>query len=313
MRRIAIIFLALTLGIAGFAQSMRSVKGITTNEAGIVVPNVTLKVDGVSTEFHSGRTGQFEISIPLNSKTMTAYADGFAVTKVDISGQFVIVRLIPGDKASVASTAVPQTVASSTVHSFATDSQGYAPLETESYSSRSKLYKKGFYNAIDISYSYSFNGGRAIYTNLGERSYAALHPVQLSYSLGYKFSPQYTLYAGAGFMYNIMGLEKYDTVEKDIYRDFTSRTWDVPVFLGLTITFGGGLVRPLLLLQGGVYVMALVPDFELGFGMTVECGSRGAFNLIFTARNVEWPHLSVSQFNGYPITIAPSVKLGFSF
>lgn len=319
MRRIAILFLALTLSIVCIGQkSMRNIKGITVNEGGVTVPNVTLKVDGVSTEFHSGRTGQFEFSVPISCKTLTAFANGYAATKVDVSGQFVIVRMIPEGKAPaanevVAPAVVHQTVASSVTSSATDESAYYAPLDTETYSSRSKLYKKGFYNAIDISYSYSFNGGRAIYTNLGERSYAALHPVQLSYSLGYKFSPQYTLYAGAGFMYNIMGLEKYDTVEKDIYRDFTSRTWDVPVFLGLTITFGGGLVRPLLLLQGGVYVMALVPDFELGFGMTVECGSRGAFNLIFTARNVEWPHLSVSQFNGYPITIAPSVKLGFSF
>lgn len=308
MRRVLIFLFALTLSLACIAQrSTRSIKGITVNEDGIMVPNVTLKVDGVSTEFHSGRTGQFEITVPLGGKNMmTAYADGYAVTRVDISGQFVIVHLNPQGRASETDVVVATTPA--------TTPASDALLDTEAPSTKKVThYKKGFYNAVDISYSYSFNQGRAIYTNLGEHAYNSLHPIQVSYSLGYKFSPMYIVYAGIGFMYNTAGVEKHDTIEKNIYGDFKPRSWDLPVYVGAIFSFGERMVRPFVLLQGGLYPMALVPDFELGIGMSVVCGRRNAVNLVLTARNVEWPHLSVNQFKGYPVTIAPSVKLGFSF
>lgn len=309
MRRIAILFLTLTLSIACIAQSMRSIKGITVDEGGVAVPNVMLKVEGVSTEFHSDRTGQFEISVPVDSKTMTAFANGYAATGVNIAGQFVIVRLNPEGRASESNYAIAATAG---VYQTPVSD---VPRDTEAPQSgkKSKQYNKGFYNAIDISYSYSFSQGRAIYTNIGERAYTTLHPMQISYSIGYKLSQQYIVYAGIGFMYNIAGVEKYDTIDKDIYGDFKPRAWDLPVYLGATFSFGDGPVRPLVLLRGGLYVMALVPDFELGVGMSVDCGGRNAFSLALTARNVEWPHLSVTQFKGYPVTIAPSVKLGFSF
>ncbi len=95
----------MTLSLVCDARSMRTVKGITANENGVMVPNVVLKVDGVSAEFNSGRTGQFEISIPLESKTMTAFAEGYSATEVNISGQFVIVRLASEGKVSATNAA----------------------------------------------------------------------------------------------------------------------------------------------------------------------------------------------------------------
>ncbi|MCQ2184954.1 MAG: carboxypeptidase-like regulatory domain-containing protein [Bacteroidales bacterium] len=332
MRKLIIAVITIILPVVASAQNVRSVRGVVVDAGGRALPAVTLKVDGCQDEFKTDRLGRFEIQVPYDSRYITASLGGYVSSTSDLSGSFVIVRIQPVASSSqsvqvAVSTATATTVVTMPVSSGTQMGVSEVPEASGEQVSRqepvqdgvlgvrkqSKYLEKGFYNSFDLSYSWSFNQGCVTHSNIGVRYYTTLHPVEIAYNLGYKFSDFFTLYAGAGFSYNLRYVDWCDTVESSLYPDFKSQPWDIPVHLGMRFSFCYGAVRPFLMLQGGMYVMNVVPDFEAGAGVSFLTGRRSGFNLVISGRNVVWPHFSAFVYKGFPLTIAPTVKIGYNF
>lgn len=124
----------------------------------------------------------------------------------------------------------------------------------------------------------------------------------------------FTLTAGAGFLYNLVSLEREgDTIESGLYGDATPRRYDVPVFINFRCHFTRAKVQPYLGLSGGVYALSLAPLIDLGVGISVHLGGDAALNLALSARNTPWPQYSSAAFHGYPVRIVPAFTAGITF
>lgn len=74
-----LITLLLLLGGGSLAaQELRTVRGMVAAPDGQVIPNATLKADGIDTSFKANRVGQFEIKIPFSCQKLTVYVDGYS-------------------------------------------------------------------------------------------------------------------------------------------------------------------------------------------------------------------------------------------
>lgn len=173
--------------------------------------------------------------------------------------------------------------------------------------------KPGFAFAIDLSYLYDFGKGTVTLTNLGEQAYGALHPLEATVSLGYRFNNTFTLFAGSGFLYDLYFPFDRDSIDGDVYKGVTIRRFDVPVFAGLKASFCKGTVRPFVLAQAGIYALSVTPCFEAGAGVGFRVNGTHSINLFIGAKNALCPSFTPEKFNGYPFRIAPSVKVGYSF
>ena len=196
--------------------------------------------------------------------------------------------------------------------------QAKAQKKAEKQAKKQAKAKKGTNGSlaqqIDFSYAWQPYEGRIVYTNSGGRNYAALHPLQLTYAIGWRFNAMFSLTAGAGFLYNLVSLErKGDFPDTELYGDAKPRSYDVPAFLNFRCHFTDTPVRPYVTLSGGIYALSLAPLMDLGLGVSFRLGGAAALNLAVSARNTPWPLYDESGFYGYPIRIVPAVTAGISF
>lgn len=324
MRRfvLAIILSVMFLPLRG--QNLRTVRGLVADESGFPVSGAVLKVGGFDGEFSSDRMGRFEFKVPLSCTTMTAYKDGYPTAKAEINGTYVLVRLSKNVPAAQTVTKpVQQTPAVVEKPEETAVSEVPAATKPEQKPQEERKAREhkpkgisddaGFACSFDVSYLYSFRTGVITHTNIGERKYGALHPLELSCSMGYRFNKTFTLFAGAGFMYNLLSPDLKDSIDEATYPDVRLRRFDVPVHIGLKASFCKGIVRPFVLAQGGIYALSLAPYAEVGLGVGFRTGGTTAVNLLLSARSNPWPYFTADSFNGYPFDVAPAVKLGFSF
>lgn len=312
MKRYLIAAVLLLLLLPLSAQNLRTVKGLVSNESGHPVAGAVLTVDGAEGQFLSDRMGRFEFKVPFSCTKLVANKDGYPTATVDIQSSYTLVRLtpaVPVESATALPAVKPEAAASSPDTSRNEEAEA-APKPVRA----GKLDKAGFHCSFDLSYLYSFSHGTITHTNIGEQSYGALHPLELSCSLGYRFNRTFTLFAGAGFLFNLLDPSEKDSIDYKTYGDRSSlRRWDIPVFIGLKTSFTDAGVRPYILVQGGIHAMSVAPLAELGVGISVLTGGSTSLNLLLSARTADWPKYSATAFRGYPFTVAPSVKLGFSF
>lgn len=181
--------------------------------------------------------------------------------------------------------------------------------------SKSRYKERGLMHSFDFSYAYQFYSGQIVYVNSGIRNYSSLHPLQLTYSIGWRFNRMFSVSGGIGFLYNTVSLERNgDRIETELYGDKTPRRFDIPVFVSGRCHFGNGLVLPYLTLSSGIYAMSLAPLLDIGVGASFRLGGSLALNLAVSARNTPWPRYTRSGFEGYPFyRIVPAVTLGVSF
>lgn len=174
--------------------------------------------------------------------------------------------------------------------------------------------ESGLAHSFDFSYAYQLYGGQIVYTDSGVRKYSNLHPLQATYSIGWRFNRMFTLMAGAGFLYNLTSLEREgDMVEAGLYGGKTPLRFDVPVFVNFRCHFTRAKIRPYISLSGGVYALSLAPLADLGAGVSFHLGGTAALNLALSARNTPWPLYSSAAFHGYPVRIVPAVTAGITF
>ncbi|MBQ9597613.1 MAG: hypothetical protein IJR34_05135 [Bacteroidales bacterium] len=349
-----ITFVLLLCGGSLAAQDMRTVRGMVAAPDGHAIPNATLKADGVDTPFKANRVGQFEIKVPFSCQKLTAYVDGYSPLTLDISGNFLLFNMKPDAPAeSVAPVAAGSAAAGAAqAEAVATaqeqaekealarakaerearekaeaeakaKAQAKAKAEQEAKAKQSaqaqagtqRFKERGLMHSFDFSYAYQFYSGQIVYVNSGIRNYSSLHPLQLTYSIGWRFSRMFSVSGGIGFLYNTVSLERNgDHIETELYGDKTPRRFDIPVFVNGRCHFGNGLVLPYLTLSGGIYAMSLAPLLDIGIGASFRLGGPLALNLAVSARNTPWPRYTRSGFEGYPFyRIVPAVTLGVSF
>lgn len=318
-RQVLVILLSLIL-LPLQAQSLRTVKGLVADESGFAVAGAVLKVNGYDGTFTSDRMGRFEFKAPFSSTTITAYKDGYPATKVEINGTYVLVRLL---KSLPVEHPVTEKVAPEPVETKPAETRPEPSQPDKSKPEKTKQEKApatgrfsdkpGFSFAIDLSYAYNFRYSTVTCTNIGEQLYGTFHPLELTAGFGYRFNSNFTLLAGGGFMYNLVTPDMMDPVDEATYPDVKVRKWDIPAYLALKVSFCKGAVRPLILAQGGIYAMSLAPYAELGAGMAVRTGGTTAVNIIVSAKNNPWQYFTPTSYEGYPFSISPSVKVGFSF
>lgn len=297
MKRYLIAAVLLLILIPLSAQNLRTVKGLVSNESGHPVAGAVLTVDGVEGQFLSDGMGRFEFKVPFSCTKLVANKDGYPTVKVDIQSSYTLVRFTPAVQAE-SEPVIPDV------------KQNADPKPVKACG----LDKAGFHCSFDLSYLYSFSYGAITHTNIGEQSYGALHPLELSCSLGYRFNRTFTLFAGAGFLFNMLDPSAKDGIDPETYgKQSKFRRWDIPVFIGLKTSFTDAGVRPYILVQGGIHAMSVAPLAELGVGISVLTGGSTSLNLLLSARTADWPEYAPAGFRGYPFTVAPSVKLGFSF
>ena len=63
-----------------------------------------------------------------------------------------------------------------------------------------KYRNKGLVHSIELSYGYQLGSGNVIYKNLGYREYGSFHPVEATYTIGYRFCNWVSVGVGAGFI-----------------------------------------------------------------------------------------------------------------
>ena len=181
--------------------------------------------------------------------------------------------------------------------------------------SKSRYKESGLTHSVDFSYAYQPYSGQIVYVNSGIRNYSSLHPLQLTYSIGWRFNRMFSASGGVGFLFNCVSLErKGDRIETELYGDKLPRRFDIPIFVNGRCHFGNGLVLPYITLSGGIYALSLAPLLDIGVGASFRLGGSLALNLAVSARNTPWPQYTRSGFEGYPFyRIVPAVTLGVSF
>lgn len=358
------LFFCLILLLSGSArlnaQDLRTVRGLVSDENGQYIGGATLKADGVDTPFKTNRVGQFEIKIPFSSKTLTVYVDGYAPMTMDATASFVLFQMKPQSQGDAArDAALQESLAAAAAAKASKEAQAEAERQAREQAekqareqaekqAREKAEKQArekqtkekepsrkpaqkargsLANQFDFSYAYQFSSARIIYENSGGRNYSALHPLQLTYAIGWRFNDNFTLTAGAGFLYNLVSLErKGDIPDPSLYSDCKLQRYDVPVFLNFRCHFTQASIQPYLTLSGGIYALSFIGALErklpvtqmpllmdLGVGVSFHLTGNLALNLAFSARNTPWPQFSETGFNGYPIRIVPAVTAGISF
>lgn len=129
-----------------------------------------------------------------------------------------------------------------------------------------KYKNKGIVHALEFSYVLytgdPSEGYDVVYKNLGYRNYGSLHPVELKYTLGYRFNNWFSLGVGTGVQYQLGNLYAYGDEFAPLYRETEKYTpINIPVFLNARLYMSRGKYQPMLSLSGGVYApLMLIPQ-----------------------------------------------------
>ena len=191
-----------------------------------------------------------------------------------------------------------------------------------------KYKNKGIVHALEFSYVLytgdPSEGYDVVYKNLGYRNYGSLHPVELKYTLGYRFNNWFSLGVGTGVQYQLGNLYAYGDEFDPLYRETEKYTpINIPVFLNARLYTSRGKYQPMLTLSGGVYApLMLIPLFDAGAGLNVRLSKSGNMYFLVSVCSTPSGHFIEGESeDGYGTTncyflhwrIDPSFKLGFTF
>lgn len=166
--------------------------------------------------------------------------------------------------------------------------------------------------------------GDVIYKNLGYREYGSFHPIEATYTIGYRFSNWVSVGLGAGVSYNLVNLCTYGDVFDPIYKGADKFTpINIPIFLNTKFYMFRGKYQPMLSVSGGVYAPNLELLADVGVGCNLRLSKRG--NMYFLASLRTTPYgFFVEESLGFDYYLSssyyysdfvwtPSFKIGFTF
>lgn len=187
-----------------------------------------------------------------------------------------------------------------------------------------KYRNKGLVHSFELSYGYQLGSGDVIYKNLGYREYGSFHPIEATYTIGYRFSNWVSVGLGAGVSYNLVNLCTYGDVFDPIYKGADKFTpINIPIFLNTKFYMFRGKYQPMLSVSGGVYAPNLELLADVGVGCNLRLSKRG--NMYFLASLRTTPYgFFVEESLGFDYYLSssyyysdfvwtPSFKIGFTF
>ena len=173
---------------------------------------------------------------------------------------------------------------------------------------------KGLEHSVDISYAYQLSKGEVAFVYSGYRNYGSTHPVELDYTLSYKFNRIVSVGVGVGVLYHLKSIAITGDDYISAYSSFKEKQVDVPVFANVKIRMLRSNVRPLISLQGGYYCLSGVLYGEAGLGCEYRVTKGLALQLTASIRTCPWPHfIKESGYAKYDMSVSPCIKLGISF
>ena len=181
-----------------------------------------------------------------------------------------------------------------------------------------KYRNKGLVHSFELSYGYQLGKGDVIYKNLGLREYGSFHPIEATYTIGYRFCNWVSLGLGAGVSYNLVNLCTYGDVFDPMYEGAEKFTpINIPIFLNTKFYMFRGKCQPMLSVSGGVYAPNLELLADVGIGCNLRLSKRG--NMYFLASIRSTPYgffVENSLSDSYyflDFVWTPSFKIGFTF
>lgn len=181
-----------------------------------------------------------------------------------------------------------------------------------------KYRNRGLVHSFELSYGYQSGKEDVIYKNLGYREYGNFHPIEATYTIGYRFCNWVSLGLGAGVAYNLVNLCTYGDLFDPMYQGADKFTpINIPIFLNTTVYISRGKCQPMFSVSGGVYAPNLEVLADVGIGCNLRLSKNG--NMYFLASIRTTPYgffvensLSDSYyFSDFVWT--PSFKIGFTF
>ena len=187
-----------------------------------------------------------------------------------------------------------------------------------------KYRNKGLVHSFELSYGYQVGSGDVIYKNLGYREYGSFHPIEATYTIGYRFSNWVSVGLGAGVSYNLVNLCTYGDVFDPIYKGADKFTpINIPIFLNTKFYMFRGKCQPMLSVSGGVYAPNLELLADVGVGCNLRLSKRGNMYFLASLRTTPYGFFVEKSivFNYYlsgsyyysDFVWTPSFKIGFTF
>lgn len=182
----------------------------------------------------------------------------------------------------------------------------------------SKYKNKGLVHSIELAYGYQLDKGDVVYKNLGYREYGTLHPVELTYTIGYRFCNWMSVGVGAGVSYNLVNLCDYGDVFDPMYRDTDKFTpINIPVFLNAKVYMSRGKCQPMLSVSGGIYAPNIDMLWDVGVGCNSRLSKRGNMYFLASLRTTPYGLFEeLPPYDSYYVSdwiLTPSFKIGFTF
>ena len=186
-----------------------------------------------------------------------------------------------------------------------------------------KYRNKGLIHSFELSYGYQVGKENVIYKNLGYREYGSFHPIEATYTIGYRFCNWVSLGLGAGVSYNLVNLCTYGDVFDPMYDGADRFTpINIPVFLNSKVYMSRGKCQPMLSVSGGVYAPNLELLADVGVGCNLRLSKRGNMYFLASIRTTPYAffveesygfdYYQSSSYYSYFVW-TPSFKIGFTF
>ena len=203
----------------------------------------------------------------------------------------------------------------------------YAKKYNETY------HNKGVVHNLEINYSFPITDYNTIvYTNLGMQEYLTLHPTELSYSIGYRFSNWVSLNLGTGITYDLVDLRNFgDELATSYYHPDYSQALEnysnmsVPVYLNAKFYMSRGKIQPILSASGGLYLSIPKISFQdmwlidVGIGCNFRLGKRSNMYVMASAATVPTLRAGTHSQSGDELLwairqayLGPRIKIGFT-
>ena len=296
MRRFFALWAVFLLSISLYAQT-RVVKGMVVGEDDAPLSGVeiyTTKGEKTTT----GKDGKFAFFVSLQSNFIFFVHPDYLEMRKEIDASFLLVRMRMNKEEKARKAKIKREA----------DNQS----ADKAYDERFK--NKGFEHNVDISYSYQLSKGDVAFAHSGFRDYGSTHPIEMDYTLSYKFNRLVSVGVGVGVLYHLKSVSITGDNYISTYSSFREKQIDVPVFANVKIRMLRSNVRPLINMQGGYYCMSGVFYGEAGLGCEYRVTKGLALQLTASVRTCPWPNFSEEmRFAKYVMSISPCIKLGVTF
>ena len=334
MKKNVLIFLLMIVSAVCVAQEERTVYGVVRGETRGPVSGAVVSAVEFNLFTKTDSLGRFEISLPESVKQIQIVAPGYHTLDQVIDSPFLVCDMnIDKDYASKAYkiASIEAKLAQNAEQKVIDEER--AKEETERLAKVKALddlynqeYKnKGFVHSVELSYGYQLSHEDVIYKNLGFIEYGSLNPVEVNYTLSYRFNYIFSCGVGTGLQYQTKNLCTLGDVFEPVYMNREKFTpLNVPLFLNLKMTPTRGKVQPLISFSGGIYLPNYEALVDVGAGVNLRLNRNANMYMVLSCRMT--PYGEFKEYSGQeglkprPATYvyytksvwAPSFKIGFT-